>query len=154
MRYGVLLLLVIPLLYAGCTSAISANPIQDVQTGPMGRVVQQGLLDATSNLDQAVQVGALSADDPAPKCFHGFLGQLGIDPAHPVSPAASFTPKVSDLISAGSVLYIRAKQLQKLQGGGVSVPTDCKVLIAQFMLDAAAAQTKALPGGGLLPVLR
>lgn len=149
-RYVSLLLI---LIFAGCATApISADPIRDIlPSGPgtLGGVVVAGLLDATFNLDSAVKVGALDATDPAPKCFHGVLTQLGVDPANPVPPGQSFTPKVSDLISAGSVLYIRARQLQKAQGQGVSVPAGCKELIAQFLLDAAAAGVKGLPGGGL-----
>lgn len=148
----------------GC-STISANPAQDLRAeiaakpadsgaGLFGKVVMQGLLDATYNLDNAVTVGALDATDPAPKCFHGILGQLGIDPAVPTTPAPSFTPRRSDLISEGSILYIRARQAQKLAGQGVTVPSGCKELVAQFMLDAAAAGIKAQPGGGLLPLLR
>jgi hypothetical protein len=151
--FGRLVVVLLTLALAGC-STISGDPLQDVPKGPLGRVVIQGLQDATFNLDSAVTVGALSADDPAPKCFHSILVQLGADPASPAAPGASFTPKVSDLISFGSVLYIRAQQLKKSQGGGISVPSDCKVLMTNFLLDAAGAGVKGLPGGGLLPTLR
>jgi hypothetical protein len=144
------------ILCAGCSS-ISANLAVDAGagSGPLGKAIQQGLLDATFNLDSAVKVGALDAIDPAPPCFHGVLQQLGIDPSLPTQgPGTSFTPKVSDLISAGSVLYIRAQQLRKLQGAGVQTPVACKALIGQFLIDAAGAGVKIQPGGGLLPVLR
>ena len=140
-------------LVAGCAE-ISANPMRDLPHGNLGGVVIRGLQDATFNLDSAVKVGALEATDPAPKCFHGVLAQLGADPSAPTPPGASFEPKVSDLISFGSILYIRAQQLKKVQGGGVAVPTDCKVLITNFLLDAAGAGVKGLPGGGLLPTFR
>ena len=115
--------------------------------------VTQGLLDAAYNLDQAVTVGALDATDPAPACVHGVLKDLGIDPANPSTPLPSFTPRVSDLISAGAVLYVRVQQAKRLQGG-IVVPADCKALIGQFVMDAAAAGIKVFPGTGLLPVLR
>lgn len=144
-------------LLAGC-STISANPVQDVVTpakgNPLGKVIVQGLQDASFNLDSAVTVGALDAADPAPACFHSILKQLGIDNASPSTPAASFTPRRSDLISEGSVLYIRARQAQRFAGQGVSLPNDCKALVAQFMLDAAATAVRTQPGGGLLPVIR
>lgn len=150
--------------FVGCSTPISGNPVQDLaqqaakplapSVPSLGGVVLQGLQDATWNLDQAVAVGALDKADPAPGCFHGMLGQLGMDPANPAPPAASFEPKVSDLISAGSVLYIRVQQAKKLQGGGIAVAPSCKELIAQFMLDAAAAGANALPGGGALIKLR
>ncbi len=146
---------------AGCTAPISGSLTKDITAtvapatpGHLGGVVIQGLTDAAFNLDEAVRVGALDKTDPAPACFHGMLTQLGVEvPAGAVAPA-SFTPKVSDLISAGSILYIRAQQLKKLRGGGISVPSSCKELISTFMLDAAAASTDLLPGGGILPKLR
>ncbi len=156
-----ILSLLLPLALVGCTTPISGTLTKDITAvvapaapGHLGGVVIQGLTDAAYNLDQAVVVGALDKTDPAPACFHGMLAQLGVEvPAGAVAPA-SFTPKVSDLISAGSVLYIRAAQLRRLRGGGIAVPTPCKELVAQFMLDAAAASTDLLPGGGLLPKLR
>lgn len=149
----VLAILSMLVLAAGCTT-ISANPIQDLPKTQLGGVVIQGLQDASFNLDSAVTVGALTATDPAPPCFHAVLTRLGADPTNPVPPGASFTPKVSDLISAGSVLYIRAQQLKQAQGAGVTVPTSCKLLITDFLLDAAGAGVSGLPGGGLLPRLR
>lgn len=148
-----LLTLVLILALAGCTT-ISANPLQDLPKTHLGGVVIQGLQDASFNLDSAVTVGALTAADPAPPCFHAVLTRLGADPANPAPPGASFTPKVSDLISAGSVLYIRAQQLKQAQGTGITVPSSCKLLITDFLLDAAGAGVSGLPGGGLLPKLR
>ncbi len=150
-------ILLLPLaLLAGC-STISGNPASDLRasSGLLGKTVAQGLLDATFNLDSAVKVGALDATDPAPPCFHSVLQQLGIDPAMPTQgPDTSFTPRRSDLISEGSILYIRARQLQKLQGAGIQTPPACKALIGQFLIDAAGAGLKVQPGGGLLVPLR
>jgi len=103
-------ILILPVLLlltlAGCAETpISANIAKDVlPSGPgtLGGVVVEGLVNATWNLDQAVVVGALKADDPAPKCFHSILKQLGVDPAQTAAPGPSFVPKVSDLISAAA----------------------------------------------------
>jgi hypothetical protein len=164
MRSSILLVLIPLALLVGCsTTPISANVAKDVLaavpkpvSGPsFGGVVQQGLLDASYNLDQGVAVGALDATDPLPGCLHGVLQQLGIDPTVPApGPGKSFTPRVSDLISEGSVLYIRARQVQKLQGAGVQTPVACKASIGQLMIDAAGAGLKVQPGGGLVVPLR
>jgi len=139
---------------------ISANPVQDVTQAaaanslPLVGTVQQGLLDAEFNLDNAIVVGALPKTDPADACLHGALTQIGIEPqanGTPATPLPSFTPKVSDLISAGSVLYIRAQQLKALQGaGGLTVPVPCEAIIGQFVLDAGKAGAGALPGGNII----
>ncbi len=152
---------------AACSSQapISANPVQDVisapnalpELKPLQTTIVQGLQDADANLHQAVDIGALDANDPAPGCFDSVLADLGIGPNAPAA-AKSFTPKVSDLISAGSVLYIRARQAEKLaQSGGPSFSIPCKALIGQFVIDAGRVAGKAgmsaLPGSGLLRVI-
>lgn len=140
---------------------ISANPIQDTQAhlsqvgaGQLGGVIQQGLLDAEFNLDQAIIVGALPKDDPADACLHGALTQIGIEPkpdGTAGTPAPSFTPRESDLISRGSVLYIRAQQAKALAGGGgLTVPVGCEAIIGRIMLDAAKAGGSLLPGGSII----
>ena len=150
MRFSVGLL---AMMLVGCT-AISANPIRDVAKGPVGDVVVKGLQDAAFNLDSAVKVGALSADDPAPACLHAVLTKLGADPANPVPPGASFAPRVSDLISAGSVAYIRLQQLKKAQGAGIAVPVPCEAIIGRLLIDTASGAASVLPGSRLLPGLR
>ncbi len=153
MRLVCLLALAALGLATGCTGTISGNPLDDLPKGRLGGVIVQGLQDASFNLDSAVTVGALAATDPAPPCFHSVLGQIGADPTAPMPPGQSFTPKVSDLISAGSVLYIRAQQAKAAQRTGVTIPPPCKVLITDFLLDAAALGVKGFPGGGLaIPV--
>ena len=139
----------------GCSNSISKDITKDIVQssgdGHLAGVVKQGLIDASWNLDQAVIVGALDAKDPAPLCFRSILGQLGIDPNKPPTPGESFSPRVSDGISAGSVLYIRVQQAKRLQGGGVQAPSDCTALVGMFFMDAARAGIKSQPGGGLLP---
>jgi len=106
---------------AGCaTTPISANPIQDIastvpqSSGPLS--IQEGLREAAFNLDNAVVVGALTADDPAPACVHDAMTRLGLNPLQP--PAPSFTPQTTTLIGKGAVAYIRARQARRLQGTG------------------------------------
>lgn len=162
------LLFILPLLALGACAdknpgPISANPVQDVnahlaQVAPgaamVGGTIQQGLLDAEWNLDQAILVGALPKNDPADSCLHGALTQLGIEPntdgtAPP--PAPSFTPRESDLISRGSVLYIRAQQAKALAGGGgLTVPVGCEAIIGRIMLDAAKQGGNLVPGGSII----
>ena len=145
-------LLLAGLMLAGCSS-VSGNVVQDVVNPPnkddlVAKAIIQGIQNATYNFDMAVQVGALPKSDPAAGCFHNLETQLGIDPQNPPPAGSSFTPKVTDVISLGSVLYIRAQQLQSLQGGGIQVPSDCKALIGTVTMDALRAGIKGLPGGG------
>lgn len=144
--------MLVALALAGCSAniPISANPINDLssQTGQVGSTVVQGLQDAAFNFDNAVAVGALDKTDPAPACVHGILQDIGQDVtvtltgATPVpstvGSGASYTPKVSDLISAGSVAYIRAQQAKKLVGGsGLSVPVGCEAIVGKVVIDGA-----------------
>ena len=153
---------------------ISSNVIKDVTSSvnsplaPVGGTIIQGLQDASFNFDNAVVVGALTKDDPAPGCAHGILQDLGADvtnttagstpvPMTGTSPT-SFTPKVSDLISFGSVAYIRLQQAKTLQGGGLTVPVSCEAIIGKVVIDgankAAGVGTSLLTGGLLnLPAI-
>jgi hypothetical protein len=132
---------------------ISAQPASTVAAAvaatPVGQTVQQGLLDAEWNLDQAIKVGALPVSDPADACMHAALTQIGIEPSAsgtPATPPASFTPKVSDLISGGSVLYILAQQaLAAKASGGLAVPVSCEAVIGQFVIQAGAVGINAAP---------
>src|SRR5271170_174937 len=134
---------------------ISANPAQSTtnviaQVAPQAvATVQQGLTDAQWNLQQAVTIGVLPASDPALACVNGVVTQLGVG-----STAASFTPRETDLISTGAVLYIQIQQAKQLAGGqALLVPAGCQQLIGMFVIDASSLGLKGLPGGGLLPTL-
>lgn len=129
---------------------ISASPINDLasQSGQVGATVVTGLQDAAFNFDNAVAVGALDKNDPAPACVHGILADIGQDvtvtltAATPVpstvGTGTSYTPKISDLISAGSVAYIRAQQAKKLLGGsGLTVPVGCEAIVGKVVIDGA-----------------
>jgi hypothetical protein len=159
------LLLTAPLAFGACTNPppISSNPgqtvvkdITAVAPAPVA-TIQTGLLNAEWNLDQAIAKGILPANDPADTCMHAALTQIGIEPAPAGTPSAtppeSFTPKVTDLISGGAVVYIEAQQVKKLESGGTIAPS-CKQLIGQLVLDAAAVGIKAIPGGGILPAVQ
>jgi hypothetical protein len=150
----------IALAIAGCTNPapISTNPVQsaanDVTTLLPGTkttqaTVTQGLTDAQWNLQQAQAIGVLAATDPALPCLNGVLAQLGVGG----TPPASFTPRESDLISTGSVLYIQIQQAKQLRAGGLAVPAACQALIGMFVIDASSVGIKGLPGGGILPTL-
>lgn len=146
------------LLSACGTQPISASLTHDIAaaapTPKVNSTISQGLIDASFNLDQAVAVGALDKTDAAPACLHSVLTQLGIDPSNPSTPAANFTPRESDLISAASVAYIRARQAERLQKTGFSVDMSCKALIGQIVIDAGKAAARGaastVPGLGLL----
>lgn len=163
--------------------AISSNPVTTVtnqvnavvpQAADAGNTIVTGLQNAAFNFDTAMAIGALPGTDPASSCVHGVLKQLGADvmitPPGPNQPPTivpvalpnggsvnSFTPKVSDLISSGSVVYILVQQAKAIQaGGGVAVPTGCAAIIGQIVMDAAKTGLQAGAGvltGGLLPPL-
>ena len=142
----------------GNPAPISQNPVQSAAnaitvalpgTATTQATVTQGLTDAKWNLDQAIAIGVLPASDPADACLGGVLTQLGVGGATP----KSFTPRESDLISTGSVLYIQIQQAKQLRAGGLAVPPGCQGLIGMFVIDAASVGIKGLPGGGLLPTL-
>ena len=145
---------------------ISTNPAADVIStlksigGPSTGVdpVTQGLIDAAFNLDSAQKIGILDANDAMPPCVHSVLTDLGINPDGTVTPNTNqFTPRISDLIGAGSVLYIRTKQAQKLQASGLQTSIACDALLGQIVRAAAKAGIKiggSLASGGLAsPIL-
>lgn len=103
------------------------------------------LQSAAYNLDQAVAVGALTADDPAPKCVHDVLVKAGIElPAGQAAPK-SFTPKHDGVASAGAIAYILAQQAKALQGTVGQVSPNCEALVGRIVIDSAKAAGKAVP---------
>lgn len=143
------------LLLSSCATPppITNQPItaveQAVAATPVGKTVVQGLQDAEWNLDQAIAIGVLPASDPADGCLHQALTQMGQEPGAPPTPAAQqFTPRISDLISGGSVLYILSQQAlaAKAQlGAGISVPVACEALVGQFVIQAGSVGMSAVP---------
>lgn len=134
------------LMLASCANPqpISTNPLQ---TLPGGATVQQGLIDASYNLHSAMAIGVLQPDDPAASCVDGVLHDIGIDPSTgQATGGGSFTPRTSDLISAGSVAYILAQQAAASINGNISLPVGCQALIGKLVIDAARL-ARQIPGG-------
>ncbi len=100
---------------------------------------------ATENLDHAVAIGALPADDPAPKCFHDVLQRAGIELPPGAKEPASFVPKRDGIVSDATIAYIIARQQSTATTRPVA--TSCKELIGQFVVDAAIALKRANPLG-------
>lgn len=149
---------------AGCSSpppisAGSPTPISVVTSLPgVGGTIKQGILDAQYNLDSAVTIGVLPATDPGKACLDSVAGQLN------APGAASFTPRVSDLVSAGSVGYIYLQQLKALTSGDplTNLPPGCVQLVGQIVIDGVTQLNKVGLGplvgaggvsAGILPVL-
>jgi len=135
-----------------CTLPPQMNPSPPPPPAPSASV-QTGLLNAEWNLDQAIAIGMLPANDHADACMHMALVRLGIEPPPPGSPPpkppASFTPRVSDLISGGTVLYIQTHQARKASTAPTVLPS-CMQIIGQFVLDGAAGANSVQVGNATL----
>jgi hypothetical protein len=103
------------------------------------------LQSAAYNLDNAVLVGALSADDPAPKCIHDVLVKGGIELAPGSVPAQSFAPKNDGVASAGAIAYIIAQQAKAIAKQGVQVDVSCEALLGRVVIDGVKSFNKAVP---------
>lgn len=136
---------------AGCAGPlqISSDPAPKV-TNP---TIVTDLQSAAFDLDSAVTVGALTADDPAPKCLHDVLQKAGIEVAPGAPVAQSFTPKIDGAASAGAVAYILAQQAKKLSGG-ITVDVSCEALLGRVVIDGVNTTAKALPVPGLIKQLQ
>lgn len=153
--------LLLVLLLAACQTPISksSSGIAVASSSAVGK----DLVATGHDLDNAVLVGALPANDPAVGCVHGVLKLAGLDtppctppvapattPACPAAPP-SYVPENAGAISAGAILYIHAQQLKGT--GSIVVPSDCKALIGGLVIDGLAVANKAafplLPGIGL-----
>lgn len=88
-----------------------------------GTIIENDLTATALNLDQAVAVGALPANDPAPVCLHDLLSRTGAG-------QETFKPQISGLISAQSVLYIKAQQI-KNRG---ELSASCKAIIGDIVV--------------------
>lgn len=142
---------------------ISANPVTTAANAigslpiggqPIGGTVIAGLQNAAFNLDMATSIGVLPKTDPAAGCVHQALQAIGQDvalnsaggevPVGGMSAPPSFTTKVSDLLSAGSVAYILAAQAKLLAAsGGLSVPPSCEQLVGEFVIKGVNAPASA-----------
>lgn len=150
------------LLLAACLSGCATTP-REISNAPIATLAPEpmstfndGLKNSAYNLDKAISIGVLKPDDPAALCVHGVLQQLKLETAPGTSdapPVQSFVPKVTDLLSAGSVLYIREQQLATALPALVpTLPDACDALVGKLVLRSIrAGLTEAavkLPGGG------
>jgi hypothetical protein len=94
------------------------------------------LQTAAKTLDAAAANGELPKGDPAPGCIHDVLQRLGIEAAPGATPPTQFVAQIDGLVSAGAVLYIRFQQGRGLLGGA-TLPTECKTLVGQIVIDGA-----------------
>lgn len=106
--------------------------------------VGKDLLAAAFNLDNAIGIGVLPADDPAASCIHGVLKQAGLEVPAGAPAVASFIPENRGAVSVGAIAYIRAIQLQGLKG--LQVPVDCEALIGKFVVDGLTTANKLAIG--------
>jgi hypothetical protein len=133
------LFLVLPLFLLGCATTITGGPPGQGPAVDPSSFLAKDLVAAAYNLDQAVLVGALPADDPAPACVHGVLINAGIELPPGTTAPASFEPKREGLVSAGSIAYIRVQQLKAASGKVLKVPVSCKALIGGIVVDGLTA---------------
>jgi hypothetical protein len=154
MKRTIVLLLALTLTACVSTpSKIVATPTQGALPIPIHNpTIITDLQSATFNLDQAVAIGALPKDDPAPACLHDFLVKAGIEVPAGAAPQASFTPKNDGIASVGSIVYIQAQQAKAISAlGAPAVAVSCKALLGQFVIDGATAVVKGVKD---MPLIR
>jgi hypothetical protein len=113
-------------------------------------VAVKDLKSAASNLDQAVAIGALPANDPAPACLHDALQKAGIEIAPGATAPQSFAPTNDGVFSLGTILYIQVQQAKAMKGQGITVSQSCLALLGQIHLDALMATAQV--GARMLPL--
>lgn len=139
--------LVLAATLCACAAPITNNrSTAGIQVSPDSGVGKD-LLAAGFNLDSAIAIGVLPADDPASTCIHGVLKQAGLEVPAGTPAVASFIPEDKGAVSVGSIAYIRAQQLQGLKG--IQLPIDCEALIGKFVIDGLAV-TNRLALGALI----
>ena len=109
--------------------------------------IASNLQDAASNLDNAISIGVLPANDPADTCVHTTLQGAGIEPVAGAPAIKSFTPKTGNPLADGSVLYIRAQQAKAQGAGTFTLPQNCYAIIGKFVIDGI---TSAATVGGVI----
>ena len=141
-KFGLFLAGLAGLFLSACSGPITNVP---VAVDPAS-VVGKDLVAAKSNLQKAVEIGVLKPGDAALSCLSGVVHDLGLDGETVV---LSFDPENAGLVSAGSILYIRAQQL-KDAAQSFQLPAECEAVVGKFVIDAARVGRKTLPLGGLL----
>lgn len=128
---------------SGCEAP---QPISSAPLGlPADSLVATGLKNAAFNLDQAIAIGVLRKDDPAAACVHGVLKDAGLDGDGTAPAVQSFQPRVTDLVSAGSVAYIDAQRLKAVSGMLGTIPGGCEALVGRIMIDGLKAGARVMP---------
>lgn len=131
--------IVVALALAGCVS--TPNLISGTNVGQSTNItnptIVTDLQSAAYNLDQAVVVGALLPDDPAPACIHAVLVKSGIEVPAGAAPAQSFVPKKDGVASAGAIAYIIAQQARRLSKEKLTVDPSCEALVGRVVIDGA-----------------
>nr|SPS06198.1 protein of unknown function [Candidatus Nitrotoga fabula] len=112
------------MILAGCAGIKEPIGAKYTPTTNVGAFVLEDLKAAKTNLDQAVQVGALRYDDPARKCLTAALGRFGTEDQE------SFEPAIKGAMSFMTVPYIRGQQLASRP----PVSDECKQLIGDLMV--------------------
>ena len=138
-----LFLIVTALLLGGCGTMISNS------TGPSvspTSVLGTDLVAAASNLDQAIKIGVLPANDPADLCVHNALQQVGLEVVPGTPTPASFEAQNKGFVSGGSIVYIRVQMLKNLKVVGIS--DQCYALIGRLHVEGLKAAV--LPASLLL----
>lgn len=120
---------------------ITANPAGGIPI--TNRTLVTDLQSAAFNLDNAVAIGALDPDDPAPVCVHDVLRKAGIEVAPGAPMPKSFEPKKDGVASAGAIAYIIAQQAKKAKP--LEVSPSCEALVGRIVIDGAKALNKAAP---------
>lgn len=116
-----------------------------------GPILARDLVSAAYNLDEAVRVGAIPANDPAVACVHDALQHSGLDGGGAVQ-RQSFEPKKDGVVSMGAILYIMVEQArtQAAAAKAFELSPACLQIIGRLQVDALKATAKAglavLPG--------
>lgn len=115
-------LIIMVALMSGCAVNDPIGQKYQPTTAP-GKLIVNDLRAASMNLNSAVRVGALTADDPAPACVQNALNRFG-------DGQETFEPELAGVVSLSSVAYIRARQLENR----APVSTECKALLGDILL--------------------
>lgn len=133
----------VAMLASGCASQITAPSAGGIVQISKNSTVGEDLLAMGYNLDNAVIVGALPSDDPAPACVHDVLRKAGLETVPGTETPKSFTPQREGVLSEGAIIYIKAQALKSLKG--IEVSPECEQIIGRIVVDNMKAARKVGP---------
>lgn len=136
-------LMLAAMLLSGC--AITGSVTGGIPL-PADSILASDLKDAAFNLDNAQRVGALAADDPAPKCLHELLVQAGLEVPAGAAPVEAFDPKRTGIVSEATIVYIRAQQAKVLAAMRLQNNPACESLVGKIVIDGTKTVNKSLLG--------